>query len=97
MGMIKQQNARKAEKALKEILNKADNDCNGKVELKDFIDILEENGIEVSRIIMLSNLHHVANISHWIPLNNDIVTTNISYLIHLLFCLVSELLTWVIL
>ena len=48
MGMIKQQNARKAEKALKEILNKADNDCNGKVELKDFIDILEENGVEVS-------------------------------------------------
>ena len=65
MGMIKQQNARKAEKALKEILNKADNDCNGKVELKDFIDILEENGIEVSRIIRLYQLHHRKVLIFW--------------------------------
>ena len=54
MGMIKQQNARKAEKALKEILNKADNDCNGKVELKDFIEIMVVNGVEVSNVALLS-------------------------------------------
>ena len=46
-GMIKQNNVRKAEKALKEILDKADSDGNGKVELKDFIEILESNGVEV--------------------------------------------------
>ena len=47
MGMIKQNNARKAEKALNEILDKADSNANGRVELKDFMDILEANGVEV--------------------------------------------------
>ena len=45
--MMKQNNARKAEKALKEILDKADSNANGRVELTDFMDILEVNGVEV--------------------------------------------------
>ena len=49
MGMIKQNNARKAEKALREILDKADSNANGRVELKDFMDILEANGVEVRK------------------------------------------------
>ena len=53
-GMIRQQNARKAEKALKEILNRADSDCNGKVELKEFIEILEAHGVEVNNISRIS-------------------------------------------
>ena len=48
MGMFKQHNARRAEKALKEILDKADSNANGRVELKDFMDILEANGVEVT-------------------------------------------------
>ena len=53
MGMIKQNNARKAEKALNEILDKADSNANGRVELKDFMDILEANGVEVRKIYSL--------------------------------------------
>ena len=48
-GMIKQNMARKAEKALKEILDKADSNLNGKVALKDFTHILEANGVEVGQ------------------------------------------------
>ena len=48
--MIKQNMARKAEKALKEVLNKADSNLNGKVALSDFVLILEANGVEVSTI-----------------------------------------------
>ena len=44
---MKQMMARKAEKALKEILDKADSNFNGKVELKEFTQILEANGVEV--------------------------------------------------
>ena len=44
---MKQMMARKAEKALKEILDKADSNYNGKVELNDFTQILEANGVEV--------------------------------------------------
>ena len=51
MVVMKQKNARKAEKALKEILDKADGNANGRVELKDFMDILEANGVEVIQII----------------------------------------------
>ena len=47
MVVMKQNNARKAEKALKEILDKADGNANGMVELKDFMTILEINGVEV--------------------------------------------------
>ena len=47
MVMIKQNNYRKAEKALKEILNKADSNDNGRVELRDFMTILEGNRVEV--------------------------------------------------
>ena len=45
--MMKQNNARKAEKALKDILEKADGNGSGRVQLTDFIDILELNGVEV--------------------------------------------------
>ena len=45
--MIKQKNSSKAEKVLKEILDKADSKATGTVELKDFMDILEANGVEV--------------------------------------------------
>ena len=48
--MIKQHSARKAEKALKEVLNKADSNLNGKVALSEFVLILEANGVEVSKI-----------------------------------------------
>ena len=47
MVVMKQNNARKAEKALKEILDKADGNGNGRVEMKDFMNILELNGVEV--------------------------------------------------
>ena len=46
--VITQNNARKAEKALREVLDKADSNLNGKVGLKEFIQILEVNGVEVS-------------------------------------------------
>ena len=49
MSMIKQNMARKAERALKEVLNKADSNLNGKVTLSDFVIILEANGVEVSK------------------------------------------------
>ena len=48
IGLVKQNMARKAEKALKEILDKADNNLNGKVGLKEFTHILEANGVELS-------------------------------------------------
>ena len=48
---MKQIMARKAEKALKEILDKADSNFNGKVELKEFTQILEANGVEVNEEI----------------------------------------------
>ena len=52
MSMMKKSNARKAEKALKEILDKADGNANGRVELTDFMNILEVNGVEVIEIIV---------------------------------------------
>ena len=47
MSVMKQASARRAEKALKEILDKADDDSNGRVRLKDFMDILEVNDVKV--------------------------------------------------
>ena len=47
MTMMKERTARRAERALKEILDKADSNTNGRVELRVFINILERNGIEV--------------------------------------------------
>ena len=60
MGMIKQNNARKAEKSSKEILDNADNNANGRVELKVFKYIPEANGIEVSFRMLLSLLTNPA-------------------------------------
>ena len=48
IGLVKQNMARKAEKALKEILDKADDNLNGKVGLKEFIHILGANGVEIN-------------------------------------------------
>ena len=48
MAVMKQKNIRQAEKSLKDLLDKADNNANGKVELTDFLKILEANGVEVS-------------------------------------------------
>jgi hypothetical protein len=62
MGMIKQNNARKAEKALKEILNKADSNTNGRVELKDFINILEANGVKVNLAIRLMPMENLTQV-----------------------------------
>ena len=47
MTVLKAASARRAEKALREILDKADDDANGRVFLTDFIDILEVNELEV--------------------------------------------------
>jgi len=47
MTLMKERTARRAEKALKEILDKADSNTNGRVELRVFISILERNGIEM--------------------------------------------------
>ena len=51
--MITQNNARKAEKALKEILDKADSNLNGKVGLEEFIQIIEINGVEVVQLLLI--------------------------------------------
>ena len=55
--MIKQNSARKAEKALKEVLNKADSNLNGKVALSEFVIILEANGVEVRDNKMVPKIH----------------------------------------
>ena len=54
MSMLKQASARRAEKALKEILDKADDDSNGRVRLKDFMDILEANDVKVKQLATLT-------------------------------------------
>jgi len=46
--MLKQASARRAEKALQEILHKADHDSNGRVKLKDYLEILEVNDIKMN-------------------------------------------------
>ena len=57
MTMMKQMMARKAERALKEILDKADSNYNGKVELKDFKQILQANGVEVGDVVVYCKLY----------------------------------------
>jgi len=47
MSVMKAASSRRAEKALKEILDKADDDANGRVRLKDFVHILEANDVKV--------------------------------------------------
>ena len=47
MAVMKQKNIRQAEKALKDLLDKADSNANGRVELGEFMKILEANGVEV--------------------------------------------------
>ena len=52
---MKQASSRRAEKALQDILNKADDDDNGKVRLKDVIQILEVHDVKVSEFISNDN------------------------------------------
>ena len=52
MAVMKQKNIRQAEKSLKDLLDKADNNANGKVELTDFLKILEAHGVEVSGTVI---------------------------------------------
>ena len=47
MAVMKQKNLRQAEKTLKDILDKADNNANGRVDIKEFVKVLESNGVEV--------------------------------------------------
>ena len=47
MAVMKQKNLRQAEKSLKDLLDKADGNANGKVEVKELIKIFEMNGVEV--------------------------------------------------
>jgi len=46
--MLKQASARRAEKALQEILHKTDRNSNGKVKLKDYLEILDANDIKMN-------------------------------------------------
>ena len=55
ISVLKQASSRRAEKALQDILNKADDDDNGKVRLKDVIQILEVNDVKVSEFISNDN------------------------------------------
>jgi hypothetical protein len=50
MSVMKANSARRAEKALGEILDKADDNANGRVRLKDFIEILDANDVKVTQI-----------------------------------------------
>jgi len=47
MSVMKAASSRRAEKALKEILDKADDDANGRVRLKDFVHILDVNDVKM--------------------------------------------------
>ena len=70
MTMMKQMMARKAEKALKEILDKADSNFNGKVELNDFTQILEANGVEVGSKHILARNPRLAEVLRGDKLKN---------------------------
>ena len=48
---MKQKNLRQAEKTLREMLDRADTGGEGKVELAEFIKILESNNVQVFRAI----------------------------------------------
>ena len=48
MAVMKQKNIRQAEKTLREMVDKADRYGEGKVELDEFIRILESSNVEVS-------------------------------------------------
>ena len=47
MAVMKQKNQRQAEKTLKDLLDKADNNANGRVEIQDLAKIMESSGLEV--------------------------------------------------
>ena len=47
MAVMKQKNLRQAEKTLREMLDRADTGGEGKVELAEFIKILEANNVQV--------------------------------------------------
>ena len=67
MTLLKQASSRRAEKALIDILHKADKDSNGKVLLKDYIEILNKNDITVRK----TNVIHVYNYNYNYNLSNE--------------------------
>ena len=50
MAVMKQKNLRQAEKTLREMLDRADTGGEGKVDLAEFIKILESNNVQVNRL-----------------------------------------------
>ena len=48
MAVMKQKNLRQAEKTLREMLDRADTGGEGKVDLAEFIKILESNNVQVT-------------------------------------------------
>ena len=49
MAVMKQKNQRQAEKSLKDLLDKADSNANGRVEVNELSKIMESNGLEVGK------------------------------------------------
>ena len=50
MAVMKQKNLRQAEKTLREMLDRADTRGEGKVDMGEFIKILESNNVQVYRL-----------------------------------------------
>ena len=50
MAVMKQKNLRQAEKTLREMLDRADTRGEGKVDMGEFIKILESNNVQVNRL-----------------------------------------------
>ena len=65
MSVLKNASARRAEKALREILDKADDDANGRVFLTDFIEILDVNELKVNQF------NHIMNLTHHVQLEDE--------------------------
>ena len=79
MAVMKQKNIRQAEKTLREMVDKADRYGEGKVELEEFIRILESSNIEVSLIAENPFVHSIFILYDiW---NNSISISRISNLV----------------
>ena len=57
MAVMKQKNLRQAEKTLREMLDRADTRGEGKVDMGEFIKILESNNVQVNRLGILYSSH----------------------------------------
>ena len=67
MAVMKQKNLRQAEKTLREMLDRADTGGEGKVDLAEFIKILESNNVQVGLLyIIVQSLKLIfANLMPW--------------------------------